>query len=233
MMVSNTMRWQRTILKWLMQTMLLVLSCAQNPCFAEDGTPAIDSELELSAKQVSCSVPGVVCLRLSAINRSATDVFAVRADEASLASSTGSSKALSCSEICDLIDRQEWQKKRDEQFATTIATVGLGTMIVGDVVAKKQDPNSWLGRTTEDRKHSEEMFDERLILQLDHSDGLIYFNGVAPGKNTLKVKRKLWPDNKIESNSTSTEISLEVTIEAPALPALNPRKKALESRRTN
>lgn len=194
---------------------VLILSATVLPfqASAAETNPQTPNDLEISAKQISCAVPGMICLRVSAINRSATQIYLVNATDAVLTNSGGSTKALPSTEICERSDKQEWQKVRDEQAAVTLVTAGLGTLVVGDIETKKQNPRAWLGRESEDRARTQEMFDERLILQLDHTDGLVYFNSGAGGINTLRLQMRRWPDDAIGNPNANSEITLDVPID--------------------
>lgn len=200
--------------KAFLKTALIVGSLLSPLLAAEaDSVPQAAHELAVSAKQISCPIPGIICLRVSAINRSATQIYSINATDAVLANASERKKALPSSQICLLSDKQEWQRVRDEQAAVTIATAGLGTMVVGDIEAKKQNPQAWLGRTAEDRARTQDMFDERLILQLDHTDGLIYFNGGPSGTSTLRLQSKKWPDDIDEKQNANSEIAVDVSID--------------------
>ncbi len=177
---------------------------------AAENVTQTPNDLEISAKQVSCPVPGIVCLRVSAINRSATQIYLVNATDAVL----GNMKAVPANEICELSDKQEWQRVRDEQAAVTLVTAGLGTMVVGDIETKKQNPQAWLGRGSEDRARTQEMFDERVILQLDHTDGLVYFNAGAAGINTLRLQMRRWPDDTNGNQNANSDVTVDVPIDS-------------------
>lgn len=169
---------------------LLIVSNA--PTHADEPVQPVGAPVEITAKVVACPIAGVTCIRLSAVNLSNSQSLIVQGTKATLTSSSRSVTAESQRSVYKMLGKKNLDKKRELQLAASVATAGLGTMLVSDAIDRRRGKQEWLGDEAKRRQQSDTLFAERIVLPLDHTDGLLYFV-VASSASRLRISTKQWP----------------------------------------
>jgi hypothetical protein len=169
--------------------------------------PALD--LQLSAKTEPTPVPNVFCIRLSAVNLSSNQSVKVAADQAVIQDGSAELKPISAREIYTLLSQKQRQKKKRDQITATVISGGLATLTVGDIVDKKESNTAWLGKMSKRRNTKDTLFADRVLLPLDHSDGLIYFAGTVTTSAKLRIPSGTWPtDPAVPMTSQTIDVAV-------------------------
>jgi len=168
---------------------------------------------QLSAKIVQCKLPDIKCIRLSAVNLSNSQSIIVEGDKAILSSPAGNIAPFNMDEVYKLLAKKCVEIKRETQLAASVATAGLASMVVGDAIDKKRGKQEWLGDEAKHRQSDDELFGERIILPLDHTDGLLYFAGTTSGAQYLRIPTRDWPQEEGASRDAVQFIEIPVQFE--------------------
>lgn len=94
---------------------------------------------------------------------------------------------------------------------TTIATAGLGTMIISDAIDKKRGKQEWLGDEAKRRKSTDTLFEDRIVLPLDHTEGLLYFQISGSKLPRLRVSTTEWPRPEGQSSDACQFFEIPVS----------------------
>jgi hypothetical protein len=173
---------------------------------------ALAADIELSAASEPCDIPGLFCIKLSAVNLSATHPVTVAAAHAIIQSSSGDIKPLAPRAVSSQLSKQQKRKKKHDQVAATVVSGGLATLTVGDLIDKKRGQQAWLGKITSRRRTTDTLFVNRVVLPLDHSEGLLYFSGPVPSSYKLRVPTDAWPPDAAVSMTNQV---IEVAASSP------------------
>jgi hypothetical protein len=156
---------------------------------------ALSLDVQLSANAESTNVPNLFCIRLSAVNLSSNQSVQVAADKAVIQDGSAELKPLSPKHVYSLLNQSQRRRKKRDEIAATLISGGLATMTVGDIIDKKESNTAWLGKINKRRNSKDTLFAERVLLPLDHSDGLLYFTGPMPSKLQLRIPSGNWPSD--------------------------------------
>lgn len=177
---------------------------------ASESAPLNNAAVELTAKIDECALAGVTCIRLSAVNLSNSQSVIVQGDRARLASPSGNIEAANQRAVYKMLAKKNVEKKREAQLAASIATAGLATMIVSDAIDKRRGKQEWLGDEAKRRQSTDSLFEERIVLPLDHTEGLLYFVGFASESLRLRVVTKQWPPEEGQSSDVYQFVEIPV-----------------------
>ncbi len=169
--------------------------------------------VEITAKIADCPLAGVTCIRLSAVNLSNAQSVIVQGNKATIDSPCGIIGAADQRAVFKMLGKKNVVKKREAQLAATIATAGLGTMIVSDAIDKARGKQDWLGDEAKRRQSTDSLFEERIVLPMDHTEGLLYFVGSVPGSPRLRIATKEWPPD--EGPPVDVSQFVEVIVQTP------------------
>ena len=126
---------------------------------------------------------GFHCIELQAYNNSESQAIVLDASN----SECENQHAALPQQILSAMDEGEQDKRRKRRALASIATAGLGCMLVAEHEDKQNGPLAWLGDQTKERQLRCRIFARRVIGPGDSTSGRIYFKDQPPDAATLKI----------------------------------------------
>ncbi len=147
----------------------------------ESWKPEVGS-MKLTARQVDMEC-GFHCIELQVYNNSESQAVVLDASNAECENQ----HATLPQQIFCAADQAEQDKGRKQRALASMATAGLGSMLVAEHEEKHNGPLAWLGRETKDRQIRGRIFERRVIGPGDSTAGLIYLKDRPPDVATLRI----------------------------------------------
>ena len=138
--------------------------------------------MKLTARQADRDC-GFYCIELQVYNNSESQAIVL---DASNAECENQHAALPLQILSAAHEGEKVNLKKKTTLAS-IATAGLGCMLVAEHEDKKKGPLAWLGDQTKDRKLRCRIFARRVIGPGDNTLGRVYFKDRPPDAATLKI----------------------------------------------
>jgi len=143
--------------------------------------PEVDS-MKLTARKADMDC-GFHCIELQVYNNSESQAVVLDASNAECENQHASLPQ----QILTAVAEGEQGKGRRKTALASIATAGLGCMLVAEYDDKHKGPLAWLGDQTKDRELRCRIFARRVIGPGDSTSGRIYFKDRPPDAATLKI----------------------------------------------